>query len=219
MKKYKVTLNGVSDLLMHKDNIQWCERVKKWQKDPANKTISIAGDDRAPGWVWMGYTYNHEGFICLESDNLMSMFRDAGKKVPGEKKNSSLKAITQSGIIVDQFAWPLLLDGKAVNWKAFTDLDLVNDFDQHEARAREHGFELFVKRAKVGQSKHIRVRPRFEKWSAVGTITVTEQSLKKEVLQDLLNVAGARVGIGDWRPGSPSSPGPFGQFTATIESI
>lgn len=219
MKRYKITLTGLSDLLMHKDNITWSERVRKWQKDPANKPLTVAGDDRSPGWAWMGYVYHHGGLVCIESDNLMSMLRDAGKKIPGERKNSSLKAITQAGIIVNEVAWPMTVRGAAIGWKAFDDLKLVNDFDQHEERAKAHGFELFVKRAKVGQAKHIRVRPRFEEWEVSGTITVTEESLKKSVIQDVLNMGGARVGLGDWRPGSPQSPGPFGKFTSTVEEI
>lgn len=220
MDRYKITLTGLdSDLLMHKDNIQWSERVKKWQKDPANKQISVAGDDRSPGWVWMGYTYVNDGLVCIEADNLMSMFRDAGKKVPGEKKNSSLKAITQAGIIVNEIAWPLKIGGQYIDWSNIDNLRNENDFEKHEQAAVENGFELFVKRAKVGQAKHIRVRPRFKDWSVEGTVTITEQSLKKSVLVELLNVAGARVGLGDWRPGSPQSPGPFGKFKAEIQAI
>lgn len=219
MEKYRITITGISDLLMHKDNIVWSESVRKWQKDPRNKSISVAGDDRSPAWTWMGYTYNQNGLICIESDNLMSMFRDAGKKIPGEKKNSSLKAITQSGIIVDQVAWPLLVNGKCVKWTEFDDLEGNNDFSEHEERAHKYGFKLFVKRAKVGQQKHIRVRPRFENWCATGTMTVTDKSLNKQAIEQILAVGGARVGLGDWRPGAPSAPGPFGKFSSLVEKL
>ena len=56
-KKYKVELIGQSPLLMHKDNIQAGERVRAWSKDPANKKISVAGDDRTPPFTWIGYCY------------------------------------------------------------------------------------------------------------------------------------------------------------------
>jgi hypothetical protein len=80
------------------------------------------------------------------------------------------------------------------------------------------GFELFVKRAKIGTSKHVRVRPRFEQWAATGTITVMDPQLSTDTLQTILTYSGARAGIGDWRPGSPT-PGQFGMFTATIDQI
>ena len=44
-----------------------------------------------------------------------------------------------------------------------------------QAAAAEHGFMLYVKGAKIGQSKHVRVRPRFDRWSATGTINVIIQ--------------------------------------------
>lgn len=219
MEKYRITITGISDLLMHKDNITWSESVRKWQKDPINKSISVAGDDRSPAWTWMGYTYNQDGLICIEADNLMSMFRDAGKKIPGEKPNSNLKSVTQSGIIVDQVAWPLLVIGKPVKWSEFDDLKDNNDFSEHEKRAKKYGFELFVKRAKVGQKKHVRVRPRFCYWHATGSITVTDKSLKKDTIKQILAVGGARVGLGDWRPGSPLAPGPFGKFESLVEKL
>ena len=37
METYKITLTGASPLLMHKDNINWAELVKTWQKEPVNK--------------------------------------------------------------------------------------------------------------------------------------------------------------------------------------
>lgn len=50
-RRYEVTLKGESPLLMHKDNIEFGERIKKWQKDPKNKDLSVAGDDRSPAWT------------------------------------------------------------------------------------------------------------------------------------------------------------------------
>ena len=46
MKRYAVTLQGKSPLLMHRDNISFGEKVRKWQIDPQNKKDSVAGDDR-----------------------------------------------------------------------------------------------------------------------------------------------------------------------------
>ena len=53
------------------------------------------------------------------------------------------------------------------------------------------GFELFAKGAKIGQSKHIRVRPRFNAWSASGTITVFDDSM-----EDRLRVTMVATGLG-----------------------
>jgi hypothetical protein len=75
-----------------------------------------------------------------------------------------------------------------------------------------------VKRARVGTSKHVRVRPRFSNWSASGTLTVVDPSITQEMLQHILTFAGCFCGVGDWRPSSPT-PGQFGRFTATITKL
>jgi hypothetical protein len=80
------------------------------------------------------------------------------------------------------------------------------------------GFSLFVKRARIGSSKHVRVRPRFDVWTASGTITVLDDTLTPAVMQALLDVSGRLVGLGDWRPSSPAS-GRYGIFTAELSAI
>jgi hypothetical protein len=94
----------------------------------------------------------------------------------------------------------------------------VVDFAEHEAKARELGFELFVKRAGVNGKKHVRVRPRFDRWSAAGSVTVLDERIDKATLQTILTQGGAYVGLGDWRPGSPT-PGSWGRFTAQVQAI
>ncbi|MCK9327970.1 MAG: hypothetical protein M0P69_20920 [Bacteroidales bacterium] len=217
-KDYMVTLNGMRDLLMHKDNIQHGERVKKWSKDPANKDVSVAGDDRSPAWTWIGYLYAEYGKVVIDSDNLMTMLREGGAQVSTGKGKKTFKAQTQSGIIVNEIGWPLIVDWREIDYEPIKALLNENDFEKHLELAEELGFTLFVKRAKIGMSKHIRVRPRFSNWQASGTITVTDPMLTKDVLQDILTFAGARCGLCDWRPSS-KSPGQFGTFMATLEEI
>lgn len=218
MEKYEVTLIGVSPLLMHADNIKWSERVKKWQKDPANKSMSTPGDDRSPAWTWIGYCYFANKELVIDSDNLMAMLRDAGKKCPAAKGKGSLKTVTQSGILVDQIGWTVTTPKGIIHQKDVERLIDCNNFEEHEALAIDLGFELFVKRAKIRTNKHVRVRPRFDQWAAHGTITVLDETLNLETIQNLFNVAGRFVGLCDWRPGSPAS-GRFGMFSNEIRRI
>lgn len=218
-RKYQVTLTGVSPLLMHKDNIGNGELVKAWSKDPANKKNSVAGDDRTPAWTWLGYCYHDDKRLVIDADNLMSMLRDGGKKCPAPTGKGSMKAATQSGIIVNEIGWPLLVDGAEVAWKPLEKMLNEERYEKHEEAAAAFGFTLFVKRARVGTSKHVRVRPRFDKWSCYGTMTVLDSQITTAMLQTILNHAGFYCGLCDWRPGSPSVPGQFGRFSATVTEI
>jgi hypothetical protein len=90
-------------------------------------------------------------------------------------------------------------------------------FSDQASAVRDLGFRLFVKRAAVGSSKHVRVRPRFDDWTVRGTATIVSPDLSLDIVNQLFELAG-NVGLGDWRPGG-KTPGPFGMFTATIEQV
>jgi hypothetical protein len=220
MDRYGVTLTGLTPLIMHADNLAFSEKVKAWQKDPQNKELSTAGDDRAPAWVWMGYLYHDTKVIGLPADNLMTMLREGGAKVINKGKETYKKQ-TQAGIVIDSQLWPLEIP-KEIGVKQFNNLFKSNDFMEHLTAAESAGFELLVKRAKIGAAKHVRVRPLFRQWSATGTLTVIDAELSgitKPVLQKILDVAGSLCGLGDWRPSSPKSSGTFGRFSATLKKI
>lgn len=216
---YKVTLTGANPLLLHNDNIQWADALKEWSTDPANKSKSIAGDDRSPAHRWIGNLYHESGIVVIPADNLMAMLREGGARCPTGKKGATFKRQTQSGLVVDQSGWAITVDGRVIQFDVIKALMEEADFTKHEKAVGQLGFSLFVKRAPVGMSKHIRVRPRFDRWAVSGTITVFDDTITHRVLHDILTFGGRYAGLGDWRPSSPRKPGPFGTFTATVEQI
>jgi len=218
-QSYAVKLTGATALLVHQDNISWAEVMKKYEKDPANKKLSVAGDDRTPAWRWIGYAYFDDGKMVIPSDNLMTMLREGGSKCPTGKKGATFKRQTQSGIVVNQLGWPLLGAKGEILEKDVRTLIENSNYAEHEAKAIDLGFELFAKRARVGNNKHIRVRPKFTTWSCAGTLTVFDETIETSVLQDILSHAGRFAGLCDWRPSSPKSPGPYGTFTASVKEI
>jgi hypothetical protein len=216
MDTYKVKLTGETPLLMHADNLDFRGLLKKWQMDPANKKASVAGDDRSPAWSWLGYLYHDRGLVAIPSDNLMTALREGGAKVPTGKKGATFKRQTQSGLLVNEPAWPLTVGGRKIESGPLLALADEPEFEAHQAAARAAGFELFAKCARVGQAKHVRVRPRFDTWEACGTISVLDDSITGDTLAMILRYAGVQCGLGDWRPSSPKAPGPFGRFVAEV---
>lgn len=219
MKRYKITLTGERDLLLHHDNIDFSERVKKWQKDPGNRSKSVAGDDRSPAWSWIGYLYHDKKQLVIPADNLMTVLREGAKRVSTGKRGGTFKSQSQSSILINEESWPLLVNGISVPWSDLITLGNEEQFEAHQSESERLGFELFVKRAKIGNAKHVRVRPRFQNWSCSGTVTILDDTINKETLEMILSQAGRFAGLGDWRPSSPKSPGPFGTFTATLEEL
>lgn len=206
-------------MLLHHDNITFSERVRAWQKDPANRNKSVAGDDRSPAWTWIGCLYVDAGLVVMPADNLMTMLREGAKRVPSGKRGS-LKSQSQSSLLINEVAWPIIINRKPIEFDSIDKLVKCEDFAEHEAMAKKLGFELFVKRANINGKKHVRVRPRFTNWSCGGTITVLDSDVISPTnLKDIVSQAGRFAGLGDWRPSSPKSPGPFGVFTSTVTEV
>lgn len=217
-RNYQVTLTGVTPLLMHKDDIDWADRMEQWKlKASQTKGMSKAGDDRTPAWRWLGCLYHDDDAVVVPADNISRCLMEAGAAflVPGAK-NKTFKEQTQSGMMPVEMGWQLLVDGEPIAMKPILELMKSEDFGVHREAVTKLGFSLFVKRAKVGASKHIRVRPRFDRWSASGTIAVWDPQITQQVLTDIVTFAGQRKGLGDWRPSS-KTPGQFGRFSVKVE--
>ncbi len=61
-------------------------------------------------------------------------------------------------------------------------------------------FSQFLTGVVINRSRVMKARPRFENWSLEFRIVNTEESLTEETLKAILQEAGLRHGIGDWRP-------------------
>lgn len=220
MRTYEVTLTGTAPLLMHADNIEWADAMEGWKNDPANGKTSRAGDDRTPAFRWLGSLYHDEEVVAIPADNLMRCLMEGGSMVlvPGGRSGKTFKAQTQSGCIAGEPFWPITINGKSVPVAPLLDLEREPDFAKHQKAAAAAGFSLFVKRARIGQKKHIRVRPRFDRWTATGTLNVSDDQITEVVLRDILRYAGRFKGLGDWRP-SGRTPGPHGVFSAELREV
>ena len=215
MKRFQFTLTGFMPLLMHADNIEGADELKDWRKSPINKAITVAGDDRSPGWTWQTYCYHDGEHIVMPSENIMVALRQAGAQMI-LKRQKTFKEATQSGLLISNEACEFRNAGKQIKW---ADLVAMRElpFAQQSAACKKMGVDLFVKRARVGTSKHIRVRPKFSQWTVTGTVMVLKPEITPEVLQQLFELAG-KAGLCDWRPAG-KTPGPYGQSDAVVTEI
>lgn len=69
----------------------------------------------------------------------------------------------------------------------------------------------------VQRNRILRTRAKFDEWGVVFTLEVDDELVDREQLDAWLDIAGRRVGLGDWRP---TKSGNYGRFeTATIEAV
>jgi hypothetical protein len=218
MKTYQVTLTGKTPLLMHHDNIDWADFMEEWRSDPENKKTSKAGDDRSPVWRWIGCCYTDDEHIAMPAGNIMRSIMEGGAMVPvpGAKNGKTFKAQTQSGMMSSEPYWEFRCNGQCIPWKKIDALRGLSRFSEHKEAARAMGFDLMVKRARIGMQKHVRVRPMFPAgWELRGSLAVWDEQITHEALERILEFSGQYKGLGDWRPGG-RTPGPYGMFEVRI---
>lgn len=213
-RTYNFRITGLTPLLMHADDVELSDSLEAWRKDPANKNVSKAGDDRSPPWTWQTYCYTDGQYVTIPSDNVMAALRYAGSQLI-MKKTKSFKSATQCGLLMSAMHYPILLDGDRKILKE--EIEAIEGvFSEHVHAVRNLGFALHVKRIPVGKSKHVRVRPRFDTWALEGQFEVTLQEITDDVLVSMWDIAGNYAGLCDWRPSSPRCPGPFGRFSVEL---
>ena len=156
--------------------------------------------------------------VGIPQANIMRSLMEGGAMVPvpGGKMGKTFKAQTQSGMMCVEPFWPLQLSGSTLPWSAIEQLKDVPKFADQKSACHKLGFDLLVKRAKIGSSKHVRVRPQFAAgWVAQGSLAVWDEQIDAKALQQILDYAGQYKGLGDWRPGG-RTPGPYGTFEASV---
>ncbi len=218
-RRYKFTLTGSKSLLMHRDDVMAADELAEVRAN-MRKGERVAGDDRSPAWTWLTYLYHDgESHLAMDAANVMAALCYGGGKVPVGRGAKTFKEQSQSGIALDpeylEFRVPLKGKMVQVPHEPLVKMRTIKDFREHYEGVKAFGFRLHVKRATVGQSKHVRVRPMFPPgWQVSGTAIVTDDMITDEILERIFTAAG-RGGLCDWRPSS-KKPGQFGMFTVEL---
>lgn len=216
---YRYTLIGRTPLLMHANNYEFDDIVSAYQKDPRNKNKTKAGDDRTPGWRWLGYIYHDGERVAMPVDNIYSSLKTgaAQHKIKG---NTTYKSLAQTAFEFEEM-YATLTYGKEQRSLSLEDLAPLQDeedFTEHLQVAKKCNFTLHRKRARVGKNMHLRVRPLFEHWRLTGTLHLHVRDIPLEIAESILEHSGRRGGIADWRP-STASPGRFGIYTCELTPL
>ena len=224
MQSYKVSIVGKMPLLLHNDNIEWADELAAWRKNPEIKKSTTPGDDRTPGFTWMGSLYTHNGLLVMPSKNIDACLMKAAGQIT-RRGMKTYRSDIVSNLITDETQFPILLKGKPFKIESISSLAKERDFGEHKRRVAEldvnsgdgegmRTFSLHVVRGAIGTGKHVRVRPMLRNWSVEMVVNVTDHSLGS-VLPDVLKIAGRSIGLGDWRPGG-KTPGRYGTFEGTV---
>lgn len=191
-KYIDVSLEGRTPLIMHSG--QTSDPLNPFAKKlKAISSVRKKTDDHhaAMGEIeWeAGLYWSDDMGLYMPSENIFAMLIKAAKRL---KLGQQISAVS----VDDAIGFPI---------------QTKNSKNKDALKADENTW--FRKAVCVQRARVIRTRPIFRSWSLDFTLELDTTMLQPEQVQQILDVAGKSVGLGDWRPGSPSSPGPYGKFT------
>ena len=93
------------------------------------------------------------------------------------------------------------------------------DYDREElgSTVEELGKRAqFTTAVVVQRSRILRTRAKFDEWSCAFTLDCDDEIVDQEQLEMWLDIAGRRIGLGDWRP---EKSGTYGRFEAEVQPL
>lgn len=176
----KVTIVGTAPLL--------CNRFTEAAQAKVSATTSgvMRGQQSLPREVATRKLYvNAQGKPVIPAPNLMRAIVDAGAHVKhGKSKLSTQRSsLVPAGLSIVEIELPITPSAWEVDSRSVV-------IPATGGRIMAH-------------------RPRFDKWHLVFTLDIDAEMFDEAVARELVDLAGKRVGLGDFRP---ARKGPFGRF-------
>lgn len=180
MIRVQATLRGISPLLMNPATEALLDQLRTRTSPP--KKTDWSAEQEAETKLYR----DDEGAIGIPSLNLFSSLVEAGRLVKaGTKQISTAKSsILPSFLSIEELFLPFTDDPQWI-------------VDKRRGRNPNGGEMVCL------------VRPKFPQWEFDVTFEIDEQEVNEEVVRKLVETAGKKVGLCDFRP---ACKGPFGRF-------
>ena len=184
-KNITITIEGVTPLL--------CNRFHEeaQQKVEGGTAMTVNGDRGTPREQAYPKVYrDSEGRPVIPGPNLFSCLIEAGKyhKVGKKQVTTGRSSLIPAGIGVLEIETALLgPDGKPAAWEVDS-RPIVNP---------------------ATKGRRLTHRPRFDRWRTTFTLELDAAMFDPKFVRQLVDDAGTRIGLGDFRP---DRKGPFGKF-------
>jgi hypothetical protein len=190
----ETTIKGIRPLIMHNgrmaDPLNEYAQAKTKLKNGKKKITTDEFEKRMGEIDFDGSIYWSETIgLYLPSDNLQRMLLDGAKRL---REGRNMSAV----IVDEEFGAPIITRGH----------DSIEELKANKSL-------WFRKACVIGKSKVMCTRPMIPTgWTCTFKIAIDTEIISVETVEEILMIAGRKVGLGDWRPGAPSVPGSFGMF-------
>lgn len=185
----RVTLEGVAPLIMNRFH-------EAAQMSATSQTSSATAGDRGTPQEQAElklYRSARGGEIVIPQPNLLSCFTAGGKFFKaGKSKVTTIKSsLVPACVEIEGVEVPLV----------------------HEQPWRVDGRPV---RIPATGGRVVCYRPIFDDWKLSFDMTLDTEGLSVKMLRDIVDMAGKRIGLGDFRP---DCKGPFGKFKVTLWQV
>ena len=184
-KTIQITIEGITPLLMNR----FTEEAQ--QGAEGGTSVAVRGDRGTPREQADPKVYRDtKGRPVLPGPNFFSCLVEAGKfhKVGKSKVTTGRSSLVPAALSVNEIDSPLLgADDKTAAWEVDS-RPIVNP---------------------ATKGRRLAHRPRFDVWRVSFSLDLDAGMFDPKFVRQLVDDAGARVGLGDFRP---DRKGPFGKF-------
>lgn len=192
MNRVIVRVEGVSPLLMNRMTEAELEGIRTKEKKKFKAAPPADPRDQAAPKV---YT-TKDGNPYIPAENFMACLIAAGMyiKLDGKRQMSTSKSTLLPGFMTLETPW----------------LSLVSPHNDKPAP-----WEVDIRKGTNpnGGEAVCLVRPRFDAWAFDCSLLVDTDQINEKVIREMVDIAGARVGLGDFRP---ARKGIFGRFKVVL---
>ena len=177
---FKITIKGESPLLCNRFTDEDAAKV-----EAGTSAIKVAGSKGTPRERAEKKLYGSVEKPTIPGPNIYRSIIDAGRfhKAGKEKVTTQKSSLVPAGIWLTEIECELQSPGWEVDSRP-----VVNPTTG--GRMMTH-------------------RPRFDEWQLTFTLDVDEEMFDEKIVRRLIDDAGSRIGLGDYRP---ARKGPFGRF-------
>jgi len=184
IKTYEVTIQGISPLLMNRFN----EAAEVSVSSGTRKSTRTKMDPREDAKS-RAYIESKTDELYIPGPNIFACLVEAGKffKLGKNKVTTMKSSLVPAGMQISELVCSL-------GTKTF------------EVDSRR------VVIAAAGGAAVMRHRPRLDEWETTFHVEVDTELFNPELARDIVDAAGKRIGLGDFRP---ARRGPFGRFVVT----
>jgi len=185
----KYLLTGTSPLIVHNPRLvnKLDPLCKEFAKVKGKRKKTDADDEHLLHLQFLASMYlNKDGSPVMPADNIRACLIGGGKK-------------QKDGKLVAEAIW--IVENPEIQYEGPRDAE---DMWQDERFP-------FIKQVRIGQSRVMSARCWFQEWSIDVDVEFEDELLNSDTLDHIFEMAGRRVGLGDWRP---EKYGQYGTFNA-----